>query len=420
MWAIRLLAAAIIARASWAEANSLLRANSIDPPQINGNDRTEYQASNIAALAQLEAAGKLSPSVNYSHGDPTDVEQLMLELVNRARMNPTAEAARYGIDLNEGLNPGTIDSSPKAPLAFHLSLIASARLHSQWMLDNDQFSHSGAGGSSPGDRMTDAGYRFVGTWGYGENISVMGTSGTPDAADYVRQMHEGLFTDLDIPGRGHRLNLLATDFREIGVGVLEGEFDFSGHILNSVMVTEDFGYTAATSTAFLLGVVYQDSDHDGFYSPGEGIGEVMVKPSRGSHYAVTSASGGYALPVGALGKTTLQLTFSGGSLSQTVTRTVTLAGANVKVDVETLSLPPPVETPITLRLGRAQAGAAMPLTVWGPVKTPINLQVSSDLKSWSDWQSITLTNRPVTISASFDPGPAQKFYRAVIAPAGQP
>ena len=35
-----------------------------------------------------------------------DEEQLVIELINRARANPAAEAARLGIDLNEGLQPG--------------------------------------------------------------------------------------------------------------------------------------------------------------------------------------------------------------------------------------------------------------------------------------------------------------------------
>ena len=38
----------------------------------------------------------------------TALEQMLLELINRARLDPAAEAARFGIDLNEGLAPGTI------------------------------------------------------------------------------------------------------------------------------------------------------------------------------------------------------------------------------------------------------------------------------------------------------------------------
>lgn len=49
---------------------------------------------------------------------PSAYEQYMLELVNRARLNPEAEANRLGIGLNDGLSPNTISVDPKQPLAF--------------------------------------------------------------------------------------------------------------------------------------------------------------------------------------------------------------------------------------------------------------------------------------------------------------
>ena len=49
-------------------------------------------------------------------------KQLMLELINRARLDPLGEAALYGIDLNQGLTAGTIPSAPKEPLAFNTYL----------------------------------------------------------------------------------------------------------------------------------------------------------------------------------------------------------------------------------------------------------------------------------------------------------
>src|SRR5512146_3156523 len=93
---------------------------------------------------------------------PTANEQLMVELINRARANPAAEASRLGIDLNEGLTAGTISTSPKQPLAINPYLTDGARKHSQWMLATDTFSHTGANGTDPGDRMTNAGYVFSG------------------------------------------------------------------------------------------------------------------------------------------------------------------------------------------------------------------------------------------------------------------
>ena len=47
----------------------------------------------------------------------TAQEQLVLELINRARLDPAAEAARFGIALNEGLPAGTISTAAKQPLA---------------------------------------------------------------------------------------------------------------------------------------------------------------------------------------------------------------------------------------------------------------------------------------------------------------
>src|SRR4030095_5685138 len=96
-------------------------------------------------------------------------EQYMLELVNRARLDPAAEAALYGVNL------GTISATSKQPLAANDLLLVAAENHSQWMLDTDTFSHTGAGGSDPGDRMAAAGYTFTRGWGWGGNIARQGT-----------------------------------------------------------------------------------------------------------------------------------------------------------------------------------------------------------------------------------------------------
>ena len=56
-------------------------------------------------------------------------EQLFLELMNRARMDPAGEALRYGLaDLNAGLPAGTIDTSAKQVLAPNAFLTDAARV----------------------------------------------------------------------------------------------------------------------------------------------------------------------------------------------------------------------------------------------------------------------------------------------------
>ena len=52
--------------------------------------------------------------------EPSAFDQYMLELINRARLDPEGEAARHGIDLNEGPPYREISSEPRQPLTFHL------------------------------------------------------------------------------------------------------------------------------------------------------------------------------------------------------------------------------------------------------------------------------------------------------------
>ena len=79
----------------------------------------------------------------------TAQEQLMLELINRARMDPAGEAARQGISLNQGLAAGTISTAPKQVLAMNDQLVVAADNHSKWMLQYDVFSHQEPAASQP-------------------------------------------------------------------------------------------------------------------------------------------------------------------------------------------------------------------------------------------------------------------------------
>jgi Ca2+-binding RTX toxin-like protein len=219
---------------------------------------------------------------------PTAREQLMLELVNRARLDPAAEAARLGIALNQGLPAGTIDATSKAPLAMNFLLIDSARSHSQWMLNTDTFSHTGVGGSSPQDRMDDAGYVFNSPSWNGENISWTGSTGAIDLTAAIYAQHDSLFKS-----SGHRTNILFENFREMGVGQISGQFLANGTNFNASMVTQNFAQSG--SKLFLTGVAYNDGDTNNFYSVGEGIANVRISFSGSA--TRTTTSGGYQLAV---------------------------------------------------------------------------------------------------------------------------
>ncbi len=260
---------------------------------------------------------------------PTAYEQYLLELINRARLNPVGEANLFGIGLNDGLNANTISDSAKQPLAFNLLLIDSARSHSQWMLDTDTFSHTGEGGSSSGDRMRDAGYQFTGSWTWGENLGYTGTTGTLNVNNAVGQVHKNLFKS-----SGHRKNILNNSYREIGLATLTGDFD--GY--NALMVTENFAKSG--SDIFLTGVAFDDLvQDDDFYTVGEGLGGIEVTAVRQSDNrsftTMTMASGGYQM---ALDAGTYEVSFSDNNQIIGSSYQVSIAGENIKLDLDTSNL----------------------------------------------------------------------------------
>jgi uncharacterized protein YkwD len=281
---------------------------------------------------------RLEPRQLLSAAYPTEFDQYLLELVNRARANPAAEAAFYRIDLNEGLASGTISATAKQPLAFNPYLIDSAQKHSQWMLDTNQFSHTGSGGSDPAARMRAAGATTL--TAAGENIATCTNwSGMLGAVDWC---HEALFVDTNYPERAHRKNLLNGNWREVGIGAKVEEDWF-----NTYMFTQDF--CVVSSSAFLTGVAYDDQRiaKDNFYTPGEALAGITITATRRSDAKVFStttwSSGGYSLP---LASGTYDIMATGAALGETVERRgVTVSGQNVKWDVlKPANLPPILAT----------------------------------------------------------------------------
>ncbi|MEM7497921.1 MAG: DUF4214 domain-containing protein [Pseudomonadota bacterium] len=253
------------------------------------------------------------------------LEQLALELLNAARSDPGAEVARLGIGLNDGLAPGSITAEPKQPLAYNLVLHDAAVGHADWMLAADVFSHTGAGGSSSNERMVAAGYGLEGNWVTGENLAWFGsTQSMTDAREerYVRDMHDNL-----VLSEGHRENIMAPRYREVGIAEADGVFTSRGTDYNAAMLVYNFGRSGSES--FLTGVVYDDLDGDGFYSIGEGRSGISVSIA-GVASAVSAAAGGYGLAKGS-GQATV--TFSGGGLSGARTVALDLSGDNAKLDL---------------------------------------------------------------------------------------
>ena len=253
-------------------------------------------------------------------------EQLLLELINRARMDPAAEAARLGIDLNQFNTTGkTLGTESRQVLAGNDALAGIAESHSGVMHNSRVLSHDGAGDGTMDSRFQKINYPS-GTWGYGENIAP--DPGTTDLNTVVTNIHNQLFKDdpawnLGSP-IGHRLNILNDNFREVGNGVFTGN--------NGTYVTEDFGYHG--TQWFLSGAAYNDSViRDDFYSVGEGVAGVTatVTNAGGTVGSDTTGSGG-GWTVGMPGGT-YTVTFSGGGLAAPVAATVEAGSRNAKVDL---------------------------------------------------------------------------------------
>jgi uncharacterized protein YkwD len=259
----------------------------------------------------------------------TAAEQFFLELMNRARLNPTAEAALQGITLNQGLAAGTLDASQRQVLAINPIINQASDVHSMWMRTNNTFSHAGNGGSNAHGRMIAEGYAFTGSWAWGENIAWIGSSGALNINDAVLSMHGSLFKSV----KGHRENILNNTFREAGVGISSvGPFTQGTTYANSVTATQNFALSG--SNIFVTGVNYTDIDGNNFYSIGEGVGSRTVQLYQNGTAmlnTVSTAAGGYS--VATSGSGTIEASFSGGDLTAAMGASFSMGGQNVKIDL---------------------------------------------------------------------------------------
>lgn len=252
---------------------------------------------------------------------PTALEQYLLELVNRDRLDPIGAAAR------NGLPTSSLPSRPLAPLAMNDDLVDAARKHSAWMEATDTFSHTGAGGSSPTQRANAEGWSGGGV---GENIAGWFSFNSPNVNDQatIEERHRSLMNS-----SGHRANLMNSGYAEIGTGIAFGDWPGNGFTYDhAVLLTEDFSDRGRN---FATGVAFKDADSDRFYDPGEGLGAITVNltGTAGTFQTTTWASGGYqvAVPDG-----DYTVTFSGGTLgTQSVVKHASIHGDNMKVDLNT-------------------------------------------------------------------------------------
>ncbi len=288
-------------------------------PEVT-EDPMPAMAEAPAPLAAVSSGAPDLPDSAYDIGwsGLSDEEQFIVELVNRARLDPAGELGRQ----DDGFAAG-VTTAPKEALAVVETLSDAADHMSQDMDARNFFSHTDPDGDRPADRAEDAGHenRFV-----GENIGWAGSTGPYGDLQARAQNHHDALWDSD----GHQQNFMSNNWSEIGVGYDYGDYTTGGiNYTSSTFVTEKFGDTGKT---YLTGVVIDDADGDNFYDLGEGQGDVRITAwnDDGVFATATWDSGGYTLE---LPPGTYNVAFEGGDLDGVYETTVTIGSENVKLDV---------------------------------------------------------------------------------------
>ena len=353
-------------------------------------------------LESLETRQVLS-----SVAGPSADKQYVLEMINLVRTNPSAAADRFTNNLSndvqatlkqyglsaDGLRSDLKSAASLPPLAYSDALDGTAQGQSQDEAAMGKQTHTGANGSSLGDRLKSANY----------NLATAGEN-TYAYANNVDQAMQSFLFDWGVANRGHYKNLLQPGvsagkaYKDVGIGLVNSR----GNGVGPLVITTDFG-SEQNEGPQIVGVVYTDKNHDNFYTPGEGQGGVTLTAtdSSGKAYSVQSwQSGGYQIAVPGGSDYTVTASVNGQVIQS---HTVHVDDVNVKTDFVMDGTPPPVVVPIAAPTPAPtpapapvkvaiQAAVAVPVAV-PAATTPDNSSNSPTwLARWSRWNAIDSSN----------------------------
>ncbi|MBW7883821.1 MAG: hypothetical protein H3C34_14520 [Caldilineaceae bacterium] len=276
----------------------------------------------------------LHKSADGAHPDGN--EQQLLWLLNRARANPAAEGAWLATtdlpDIAGGRNYFQVDTAKlqqefasygaRPPAAFDVRLFNAALAHSLDLIARDAQDHNGQF-----QRVAEAGFECAGGRG---NVFAFADSSLN--AHGAFNIDWGTDPDGMQPGRGHRMAIMSLDGDYTNVGLAMAPESNPGTSVGPLVTTGNYchavSFAADHHNRFLVGTVWSDNDGDGLYDPGEGIGGISVRPDHGDYYAVTAASGGFAIPITTPGTYLVQFDIEGGA-----ERSVVVGEESVLVDL---------------------------------------------------------------------------------------
>ena len=320
-----------------------------NPPTV---DRGIAEVPSLAATPrQTAAAIEWTYHKTSDNQHPDGNEQQFLWLVNRARSDPAQEgiwlatiddpdvvAARDFFNVDESvLQSEFAGYAVKAPAAFDVRLYDAAKAHSDYLISIDGQSHD-----NQIARISSAGFNYSQAAGIVFSYSDHTIYGY---AAFNIDWGSGTDGTQDPPGHRYAIMSISGNYTNAGIAVVTETNP--GTRVGPQVITGNFCYANAGFAdhynRFIVGTVWEDTNSNNQYDPGEGLAGVTVMPDKGTYFAVTGNSGGYAIPI--LANDTYTVTFSGGDLSDTITRAVTVGSSSVLLDLESdaaSSTTPPV------------------------------------------------------------------------------
>ncbi|MBI5551393.1 MAG: hypothetical protein HY911_07780 [Desulfobacterales bacterium] len=312
-----------------------------DPPRVVRHSADAEPSAQRRLQAAPTSEWTLHKTADNRHPDGN--EQQMLWLMNRARSAPAQEGLWLATATDDGVASGRdyfgVDVqqlqaefdqyAAKPPAAFDARLYAAAQAHSLDLIARDAQDHTGQF-----EAIADAGFFYTAARG---NVFAYADSALNAHAAF--NIDWGGSDDSGMQaGRGHRMAVMAIDGDYTNVG-LAAAANANGNLVVTGNYCRANTQNADHHNRFLVGTVWADANANDLYDPGEGLGQITVRPDEGTFYAVTADNGGYALPI--LSPGTYAVTFSGAALDADVTRSVTLANVSVLLDLLASDPSPP-------------------------------------------------------------------------------
>jgi hypothetical protein len=316
-----------------------------NPPALQVEGSTD---SSPASKVNPVSAAPTTPWTWHKSSDnshPDGREQQVIWLMNRARSNPHAEGVwlanstdpdiaggRDWFGVNKTMLQNAFNScSAKPPAAFDVRLYNAAKAHSDYLLTLAEINGSNAH-TGQFDRIAAAGFTCGGGSGYSARGNVFAYAESSLNAHAAWNIDWGGSNGGMQEPPGHRYAIMSVDgdFTNAGVALVyesnpntpAGPYVTTGNYCHAANISTQYNQ-------FIVGTVWKDLDWDGMYDPNEGLGGVTVTPDAGTYYAITSNSGGYAIPI-TMTTGNHQVTFSGSGINDV--KNVSIGSVSVLLD----------------------------------------------------------------------------------------